>query len=54
MDIPHTPCEHRWSYFVDVASRAVRTRRCDLCGARMALTTVSTADAATPEPLGAA
>lgn len=25
-------CEHRWNYYVAVASHAVRIRRCERCG----------------------
>lgn len=27
-------CEHRWRYFVNTASRAVRLRKCERCGVR--------------------
>jgi len=27
-------CEHRWRYFVNVQSRAVRLRQCERCGTR--------------------
>jgi hypothetical protein len=28
------PCEHRWRYFVNVQSRAVRVRECERCRKR--------------------
>jgi hypothetical protein len=30
-------CEHRWRYFVHVASRSVRVRECERCRQRMAI-----------------
>jgi len=30
-------CEHRWRYFVHVASRSVRVRECVRCRQRMAI-----------------
>jgi hypothetical protein len=30
-------CEHRWRYFVDTATKAIVTRRCELCGIRAAM-----------------
>lgn len=36
----HTgPCEHRWRYFVHVASRSVRVRECERCGRRSVIPT---------------
>jgi hypothetical protein len=34
MDDTGNICEHRWLYFVDVTSKAVRTRKCERCGAK--------------------
>lgn len=34
MENRHPHCEHRWRYFVHVASRAVRVRECEICGKR--------------------
>lgn len=34
MEQGHGYCEHRWRYFVHVASRAVRVRECENCGKR--------------------
>ena len=34
MDIQPGPCEHRWTYFVNVQSRAIRVRECERCHRR--------------------
>jgi DNA-directed RNA polymerase subunit M/transcription elongation factor TFIIS len=31
-------CEHTWRYYVDVATKAVRARECERCGARKEMT----------------
>ena len=33
-------CEHRWKYFVNLESRAVRIRECEHCGKRAVVPTV--------------
>jgi hypothetical protein len=37
MDSPIAGCEHRWRYFVNVESRAVRIRECEKCHRRGAV-----------------
>lgn len=32
-------CEHRWRYFVHLASRSVRVRECEHCGRRSVVPT---------------
>jgi hypothetical protein len=39
-------CEHRWRYFVNLASRAIRVRVCEICGHRRELPAASAAVAA--------
>lgn len=34
MEQQSSSCEHRWRYFVNVESRAVRVRECERCGRR--------------------
>jgi hypothetical protein len=34
METISTGCEHRWRYFVNVASKAVRVRECESCHRR--------------------
>jgi len=33
-------CEHRWRYFVNLQTRAVRIRECEHCGKRAVVPTV--------------
>ncbi len=39
MEQQSSKCEHRWRYFVNVESRAVRVRECERCGRRAVIPT---------------
>ena len=30
-------CEHRWHYYVDTCTRAIRSKRCELCDLRLSV-----------------
>jgi hypothetical protein len=37
MDVDTLHCEHRWRYFVNIETRAVRVRECERCRQRSVL-----------------
>ncbi|HET7737604.1 MAG TPA: hypothetical protein VFK32_03435 [Tepidiformaceae bacterium] len=43
-------CDHRWRYFVNIQSQAVRQRRCERCGTRSAFETAMNVHIPDPAP----